>query len=728
MAAMCGRCARKLQHLRIAWNRSLRSLCTASSKSSSDEVDDEISGDIRSLFTSPKKRDPMAVLKALASTVQPNPTLPNPEFIEDNFLLPRSKALQTECLLAKKSGQEAAKYVISKCPGIFPLRNPNPMWETEEIIMDIADVQTEDHLKSFIKAQDARNAVQAYERLIEQGVEVSLETQNDLLDLAAQHLGNMSAEEALEPVEAGSGFLTIEPKEEKADSGDEEQNSDLVDEEYVVDETTNEEIADNSGGILWIKGNYAEQMFESMTTKDGRTYEAMVLGLLKHRSYAEAYELFKEMKATGHQASGMTYNLMFMGISRSFDLKDKWEKAQSLVKFMGEEPIVLPNLKTFNSLVRIAVVSSTEDKTSTQLALGLIRDMLAIGMEPSLETYNQLLRAEYLPGWEEKRRPKVNEEEKARSIANPAVLDMVITHLESLPKLPPLEDPDDSVFFGTAMSAALLCVDAHIATRIYSLLKKQSNIAFLGEKQAPFYSAFLLTLATAEVAFPILFDFYKEIVPEKLRPKDHVYTALFNLASRTKNPGIVPKLYDDMRMNRVALSTTVATALFRALSVAEKSEDLKVNLDIMLDVLRWMKIFNLEVSPFIITRIIHMYCLNGKLQEAWRTLDMFEKKRVPPSYSALLNIMMLAADSMDQFKVVRCFEMFGKFGYSLHQRKRNHFYDTANIPLAERTRLDALFEDLGVLDERRRKYQAGFKNKYETEEVDPKTSDSPWDS
>ena len=33
------------------------------------------------------------------------------------------------------------------------------------------------------------------------GVEVSLETQNELLDLAAQHLGNISVEEALEPVE-----------------------------------------------------------------------------------------------------------------------------------------------------------------------------------------------------------------------------------------------------------------------------------------------------------------------------------------------------------------------------------------------------------------------------------------------------------------------------------------------------------------------------------------------
>lgn len=38
------------------------------------------------------------------------------------------------------------------------------------------------------------------------GVEVSLETQNELLDLAAQHLGNISAEEALEPVEVLRGL------------------------------------------------------------------------------------------------------------------------------------------------------------------------------------------------------------------------------------------------------------------------------------------------------------------------------------------------------------------------------------------------------------------------------------------------------------------------------------------------------------------------------------------
>ena len=40
--------------------------------------------------------------------------------------------------------------------------------------------------------------------------------------------------------------------------------------------------------------------------------------------------------------------------------------------------LLLP--ETFNSLIRIAAVSSDGDKSRTQLALGLLREMLALGI------------------------------------------------------------------------------------------------------------------------------------------------------------------------------------------------------------------------------------------------------------------------------------------------------------------------------------------------------------
>jgi len=42
------------------------------------------------------------------------------------------------------------------------------------------------------------------------GVKVSLETQNELLDLAAHHLGNISAEETLKPLEVLKEFLNLQ--------------------------------------------------------------------------------------------------------------------------------------------------------------------------------------------------------------------------------------------------------------------------------------------------------------------------------------------------------------------------------------------------------------------------------------------------------------------------------------------------------------------------------------
>jgi len=41
------------------------------------------------------------------------------------------------------------------------------------------------------------------------GVEVSLKTQNELLDLAAQRLGNVSVEETLQPVKVLRGLRNL---------------------------------------------------------------------------------------------------------------------------------------------------------------------------------------------------------------------------------------------------------------------------------------------------------------------------------------------------------------------------------------------------------------------------------------------------------------------------------------------------------------------------------------
>ena len=53
------------------------------------------------------------------------------------------------------------------------------------------------------------------------------------------------------------------------------------------------------------KGNYAEKMFESMTVKDGSTYEAMVLGLVKVlKLYFPLAEEWNKWKMFSHPPLG----------------------------------------------------------------------------------------------------------------------------------------------------------------------------------------------------------------------------------------------------------------------------------------------------------------------------------------------------------------------------------------------------------------------------------------
>lgn len=206
---------------------------------------------------------------------------------------------------------------------------------------------------------------------------------------------------------------------------------------------------------------------------------------------------------------------------------------------MVTEPVVIPDLITFNSLMRVAVVGVKEGQR-TRLVLSLMRDMKDLGIEPSLESYTQLLRAEYLPFWNKKKERKQNKQPLKKMFASPAVLDLILTQLESLPNLPPIIDPEDSNFLNTAMSAAILCIDANIAIRVYNLVQKDRNVSYLGVKYSQFYSTFLLALSTSDVEFPLLYKYYKEIVPEKIRPRSYVYVTLLNQAYKTHNAKIAP--------------------------------------------------------------------------------------------------------------------------------------------------------------------------------------------
>ncbi|EDO36908.1 predicted protein [Nematostella vectensis] len=272
-------------------------------------------------------RDPLAVLKALASTVEPTALAPPKELYEDVLLLPRTPRKREECKAAMMSGRKAAEFVISRYPQLFPMRKPEPAWPRPD--PQVLDIQEEDDLKSLITQMKPQEAIEAYEKLLELGVAISLETQNDLLDLVAFFgVSNITTEEVEKASEESSSSSSSE-------SSDEMESSDDEPEVILKDRYEN----------TWSMDNYAEQLFSKMETKNGRTYEAMILALFKHNNYKRAFELYEEMRQQGFQANVNTYAVLFTKSMDQYGRGQKlWEGIERLIGEMKKAPAVKPNL------------------------------------------------------------------------------------------------------------------------------------------------------------------------------------------------------------------------------------------------------------------------------------------------------------------------------------------------------------------------------------------------
>lgn len=178
---------------------------------------------------------------------------------------------------------------------------------------------------------------------------------------------------------------------------------------------------------------------------------------------------------------------------------------------------------------------------------------------------------------------------------------------------------------------------------------------------------------------------------------------ILNQAFKTQQSKVAVQLYEDMQKFKVAITENVVSALFKNLVAAEKPEDLKKNLEVMLDVLHWVDMFKLRIHPMTISLIVRMYSVNDKLEMAWNTLAMYKKAEAFPHFSSLLNILNLAVKKGDQTKVVATFELMAKYGYEFNGRRRFEYYNAANLSRNDRKHIDKLFESLEVLDDNKRK-------------------------
>uniref|UniRef100_A0A671FVB8 Uncharacterized protein n=1 Tax=Rhinolophus ferrumequinum TaxID=59479 RepID=A0A671FVB8_RHIFE len=206
----------------------------------------------------PKKKtwDKVSILQAFAYTVNGDTTAAPYAFQDDPYRVQTSSIESRSFLLAKKSGENAAKCIINSHPKYFQKEIAElhisclmPAY-FEPQIEDISEAA----LREQIKLKKVKASVDMFDHFLQAGTTVSLETTNSLLDLLCY-------------------------------SGDQDPSADYYfqqsekSEELEEDTQENNEKSKKAGhqfGVIWRAKNNAERIFTVKPEKNTHSYYTMI--------------------------------------------------------------------------------------------------------------------------------------------------------------------------------------------------------------------------------------------------------------------------------------------------------------------------------------------------------------------------------------------------------------------------------------------------------------------
>eukprot|EP00794_Sanderia_malayensis_P005421 gene5421-6099_t len=563
-----------------------------------------------------KKRDPLAVLKALSSTVKKVPGSPDVGFFEDAYLTPRSDYTRREYLAALESGRDAAEFVIKKYPDLFKLREPVPAWPDEYTTFE--ELEDEETLNYLIKTDNVENAVSLYEVLKQKGEKLSLHSMNAFLDLVAFHGIGMQNTIAQSSNASIWHCFHILFQLEKVDSSSSSSDSDSSsDEEGQAIDASSDKSGTGTYGFktrkLLSENSLAATLFTNMDDKNAETYEAFILGLLKHGEFDSACKYLGEMRSNGHKASTFLYNQFLRNVISNDEVGDtraKWNLAQEFVEKIKDDATVIPDIVTYNALLDLASKLENEAPLKTGM---IMREILASGLEPSLGSYLYVLESHGSRKWEKY-----------------GLLQEIVNSVEKQKGPLAIRDLKDTEFFSVAMNLARSFGDADIAKRLFALIKNGGNFGLLAKTTSAFLGNYICALARAEKNIDLVFEEYDRLVPNEVVPRDWVFAELFRRLEKGEKPERITKLCKDMKNNRVRLAYPVCERIFLAFGSKMPTEMHKDCLETALDMMRWMAMFDIPMTSLVLGQIARLYALNGLFEDAWKTILLFEEKNLTP--------------------------------------------------------------------------------------------------
>ncbi|XP_058539425.1 small ribosomal subunit protein mS39 isoform X1 [Neofelis nebulosa] len=580
----------------------------------------------------PKKKtwDKVAVLQALASTVNRDSTAAPYAFQDDPYLIPTSSVESRSFLLAKKSGENAAKFIINSHPKYFQKDTAEPHIPClmPEYFEPQIEGISEAALKERIKLKKVRASVDMFDQLLQAGTTVSLETSNSLLDLLCYY-GDQ------EP-SADNHFQQSEKSEEL--------------EEAIEENNEKSKKAGHQFGVTWRAKNNAERIFALMPEKNSHSYCTMIRGMVKHRALVQALNLYTELLNNRLHADVYTFNALIEATALSMNekLEDKWNKILELLKEMAAQK-VKPNLQTFNTILKCLRRFYSFGRLP---ALQTFREMKAIGIEPSLATYHYIIQLFY--------------QHENPSKGSSLIIYDIMNELKGKKFSP--KDPDDDMFFQSAMRVCSVLRDLELAYQVHGLLNTGDNWKFIGpdHRRNFYYSKFFSLLCLME-QIDVTLKWYKDLIPSVFFPRSQTLIDLLQALDVANRLEVIPEIWKDSKEYGHGFRDALKEEILMLMARDRHPPELQVAFaDCAADIRSTYESQDArQTAPDwpanALNYIAVLFLRGGRIQEAWKMLGLFRKHNKIPGNELLDEFMDSAKASSNPAQAIEIVKLASAF-------------------------------------------------------------------
>ncbi|XP_036604438.1 pentatricopeptide repeat domain-containing protein 3, mitochondrial isoform X2 [Trichosurus vulpecula] len=573
----------------------------------------------------PKRKtwDNVAVLQALASTIQRDPTAAHYTFQDDPFLIPVTSSEARMFLLAKDSGKKAAKYIINTYPKFFEkdIAEPHIPCLTPEYLDPQLEEVSEAALRERIRLHKVKASVDMFDQLLQAGTCVSLETTNSLLDLLCYY-GDQ------EP-----------PREEQPHQIDESEALEEAEEKPARKGSRQKVAVASQPRITWRANNNAERIFNLMPEKNAHSYCTMIRGMAKYQADEKAFRMYTDLLNSRLQADVHTFNaLIEASFSTREKYEDKWNLILDLLRQMAEQK-VKPNLQTFNAILRALRKMGSFGRIP---ALQTLCEMKALKIEPSLSTYHYILEMFY------KSAPTVK--------ISSSFFSDIISELQG--KKLCVQDLDDGRFFPSAMKVCFMLKDLDLAYQVHNILRTGDNWKLLGDAfQNSFYYHKFFSLLCLMEQMDVTLEWYKELIPSVCFPHSHLLMSLLQALDVGSRLEMIPEIWRDCREFGLTQRNDVREEMLTLMTrekhppeiqeaFADCAADIKSTYEDEGKMLPEWPTGPMNCIALLLLR-------GGRTQEAWQILENFKKQNRIPRTELMNEFMSSAKENHNSAQAVQ---------------------------------------------------------------------------